>query len=96
MSVFVVEFEYNVGRDERERAHADHAAYLKSLTDQGVLLAGGPLPEENTGLLVYATEDRPALDAILAEEPYATAGFIAATRVREWRPGKGSWVAAQS
>ncbi|WP_406481992.1 YciI family protein [Streptomyces platensis] len=96
MQVFVVEFEYNVDRAERERVHADHAAYLKSLTDRGILLAAGPLPEENTGLLLYVAEDRPALDAILIEEPYAKAGFIAATRVREWRPGKGIWVAAQA
>ncbi|MFT2017680.1 YciI family protein [Streptomyces sp. 796.1] len=96
MSVFVVEFEYNVDRAERQRVHPDHAAYLKDLTERGALLAAGPLPADNTGLLVYEAADRAALDAILSEEPYAKAGFIAATRVREWSPGKGSWIVGRS
>ncbi|MCC3768874.1 YciI family protein [Streptomyces sp. UNOC14_S4] len=96
MPVFVVEFTYNVDREEREKAHADHADYLKGLTDSGVLLAAGPLADANAGLLVYALPDRAALDEVLHEEPYAKAGFIAATRVREWRPGKGVWAAGRA
>jgi uncharacterized protein YciI len=96
MAVFAVEFSYNVDRAGREGAHPEHAAYLAALTEQGVLLAAGPLAGVNGGLLVYATADRAELDRVLAAEPYIRAGLVAQTRVLEWRPGKGAWPAAQT
>ncbi|MFF5145077.1 YciI family protein [Streptomyces sp. NPDC013157] len=96
MAQFVVEFEYNVDRAGREHLHPAHTDYLRALTDSGVLLLGGPLQDTNGGLLVYEAEDRDALQRILDAEPYVTGGIVRRIRIRQWAPGKGSWVAGQS
>jgi len=93
---FVVEFEYNVDRAGRQGLHPAHAENLYRLADNGVLLLGGPLVGENSGLLVYEVESREALQRILDEEPYVKGGVVARTRIQEWAPGKGSWISAVS
>jgi uncharacterized protein YciI len=95
VAIFVVELRYRVERAAREPSHPAHAAYLRELTERGVLLLGGPLVGDNCGLLVYRTADRAELDRVLAEEPYVKAGVVAESLVREWQPGKGSWVATR-
>ncbi|MCX4582309.1 YciI family protein [Streptomyces sp. NBC_01481] len=95
MAKFVVEFEYNVDRAGREHLHPAHTDYLRALTDSGVLLLGGPLQDTNGGLLVYEAEDRDALQRILDAEPYVTGGIVCHIRIRQWAPGKGTWVAGQ-
>ncbi|MEU0086120.1 YciI family protein [Streptomyces sp. NPDC006274] len=94
MAKFVVEFQYNVDRAGRQELHPAHAENLRSLADDGVLLLAGPLPEANAGLLLYEVEDRDALQKLLDTEPYVQGGLVAETRVRQWTPGKGSWIAA--
>ncbi|MCX4988860.1 MULTISPECIES: YciI family protein [unclassified Streptomyces] len=94
MTKFVVEFEYNVDRAGRQGLHPAHAENLYRLADSGVLLLGGPLVGENAGILLYEAENRAELQRILDEEPYVTGGVVASIRIREWSPGKGSWVAA--
>ena len=94
MATFVVEFQYRVDREGRGAAHRAHAAYLRDLADRGVLLLGGPLVEENRGLLVYRVGDRAELQRVLDREPYLLAGLVAETRISEWSPGKGSWIPA--
>lgn len=94
MATFVVEFRYNVDRARREAVHAEHAAYLNGLAERGALLLGGPLVGENSGLLMYEVADRAELQEVLDGEPYVRAGFVAQSRVQEWKPGKGSLAAA--
>ncbi|MBN0046127.1 hypothetical protein JS756_18855 [Streptomyces actuosus] len=94
MAKFVVEFEYNVDRAGRESLHPAHAENLYRLAEKGVLLLGGPLVGENSGLLVYEVASREELQRLLDEEPYVKGGVVAEIRVREWAPGKGSWIAA--
>ncbi|MEE1756037.1 YciI family protein [Streptomyces sp. SP18CS02] len=92
MAKFVVEFEYNVDRAGRQGLHPAHAENLYRLADSGVLLLGGPLVGENAGLLLYEVADRDELQRILDDEPYVKGGVVARTRIREWGPGKGSWI----
>ncbi|MET9799317.1 YciI family protein [Streptomyces sp. NPDC006368] len=94
MAKFVVEFEYNVDRAGRQGLHPAHAENLYRLADSGVLLLGGPLVGENAGLLLYEAADRDELQRILDDEPYVKGGIVASTRIREWEPGKGSWISA--
>jgi len=94
MAKFVVEFEYNVDRAGREHLHRAHTDYLSALTGSGVLLLAGPLQDTNGGLLVYETEDKDRLQEILAAEPYVKGGIVRRVRVRQWAPGKGTWIAA--
>ncbi|MGW1074437.1 YciI family protein [Streptomyces sp. NPDC002537] len=94
MAKFVVEFEYNVDRAGRQGLHPAHAENLHGLAGRGVLLAAGPLVGENAGLLVYDVENREELQRLLDDEPYVKGGVVARTRIKEWAPGKGSWIAA--
>jgi len=92
MATFVVEFQYRVSREQRQAVHLAHADYLHRLAERGVLLLAGPLVDENGGLLIYEVADREELQQVLDGEPYVRAGLVAETRVRQWRPGKGSWL----
>lgn len=92
MAIFVVEFQYNVDRAGREPFHPAHAQYLAQLAERGVLLLGGPLVGTNGGLLVYAAENRTELQKVLDGEPYIQGGLVDEIRIREWKPGKGSWI----
>ncbi|MBC3842195.1 hypothetical protein GXW82_24300 [Streptacidiphilus sp. 4-A2] len=94
MPKFVVEFEYNVDRDGRQGLHPAHAENLYRLADSGVLLLGGPVTGENVGILLYEVADREELQRLLDEEPYVKGGVVAGIRIREWAPGKGSWISA--
>ncbi|HEX6075574.1 MAG TPA: YciI family protein [Micromonosporaceae bacterium] len=96
MAKFIVEFRYNVDRGQRQAYHPAHASYLYSLAERGVLLLAGPLVGENAGLLLYEVENREELERVLDSEPYVRAGVVAERRVREWLPGKGSWVTTPS
>ncbi|MFH9012606.1 YciI family protein [Streptomyces sp. NPDC017943] len=94
MATFVVEFEYNVDREGREHLHPAHTAYLRDLTDRGVLLLAGPLKDVNGGLLVYEADDAEHLQQILDAEPYVKGGIVCRVRIRRWAPGKGAMLAA--
>ncbi|WP_329277268.1 YciI family protein [Streptomyces sp. NBC_01451] len=96
MAKFVVEFEYNVDRAGRQDLHPAHTDYLRTLTERGVLLLAGPLEDLNGGLLVYEAEDRARLQEVLDAEPYVRGGIVARTRIRQWAPGKGTWIAAHA
>lgn len=96
MAKFIVEFQYNVDRGQRQAYHAAHASYLYRLAERGVLLLAGPLVDENAGLLLYEVADREELERVLEREPYVQAGVVAERRIREWQPGKGSWITALS
>lgn len=92
MATFVVELRYRVDREQRQSVHPAHADYLYRLTERGVLLAAGPLVDSNGGLLVYEVADDAELRSVLADEPYVRAGFVAESRISQWRPGKGGWI----
>lgn len=61
-----------------------HRAYCESLLADGSLHESGPYVDGGKALLVYDAPDRAALDAILANDPYAQQGCLAETEVHEW------------
>jgi len=92
MQVFAVEWSYAVDRAGRQAVNAQHKAHLKELAEQGVLLAGGPLPQDNSGLLIYRVEDRAALAALFRDDPYITAGYVKHSSIRAWQINFGPLV----
>ena len=60
-----------------------HRERLAALAAEGKLLAGGPWSDDSGALLVFMIDSRDELDALLAEDPYYTAGGVTTT-VREW------------
>ncbi|MFW0788067.1 YciI family protein [Gordonia sp. CPCC 205333] len=89
MAVFIVEWNYAVDRAGREPVNAEHKAHLSDLADRGILVAGGPLPQDNAGLLIYRVQDRAALAEVLGADPYVRAGYVKHSSIREWQVNFG-------
>ncbi|WP_181703413.1 YciI family protein [Chthonobacter albigriseus] len=67
---------------------SSHLEFLKANAD-AVKIAGPMLTDDGAGmvgsLLVIEAADRSALDALLAEDPYAKAGLFERIEIRPWR-----------
>ena len=75
-----------------------HIAFLQQLLREGSLKASGPLPgaKDKAALLLIEAPDRPALDAIIARDPFAEHGLITDMMVEEWDPLFGVFNALSS
>jgi len=93
MTMFVVELVYAGNRDERLAVRPAHREYLTGLATSGKLLAAGPWADETGAVMIFDVGDRAELDAILRADPYTPARVVAQTRVREWAPVVGGWLA---
>jgi uncharacterized protein YciI len=63
-----------------------HRERLAGLAADGKLLAAGPWSDDAGALLVFVVDDRDALDAIMAADPYYSAPGVTVTSVQEWNP----------
>ncbi|GAB2760896.1 YciI family protein [Salinifilum aidingensis] len=91
MATYVVELEYGADREERLRVRPEHREYCRDLAERGVVLAGGPFADETGAMLIYEVADAAELRAVLEADPYAAAGVLASTTIREWNVVTGSW-----
>ena len=72
---------------EEKAAFADHAEWLATLLDDGVLILAGPtVGPVNTGIGIFEAPDEAAARAIVAEDPVNRGGF-ARTELRPMRVG---------
>jgi uncharacterized protein YciI len=62
--------------DEEREAFAAHAAWLRRLLTDGVLILAGPtLGSVNTGIGIFEAPDEETARRIIAEDPVARRGF---------------------
>ena len=71
--MFVVSLTYKVPLERIDRLIEDHKAWLQAGYAAGVFLASGA-KQPRTGGVILAHGDRQALDARLADDPFARAG----------------------
>ncbi|OKL50029.1 YciI family protein [Boudabousia marimammalium] len=79
MSIYTVEYQYDPTKAaEMDEVRPDHRTHLRSLHEQGLVIAVGswPTPAPGAYLFVEAENEGHALD-ILAEDPFLAHGFIA-------------------
>jgi len=63
----------------------EHAAFMDALADDGFVILGGPLGDgEEKFLLIIAVESRQAIDARLADAPWAPLGLLRPASVERW------------
>jgi uncharacterized protein YciI len=94
MPTYAVRYTYDERTDVRDTVRPEHRAYLAGLGDQGVLLGSGPFADGVPGaLLVFRTDDRDALDAVLTADPFVREGIVRETDVRAWDLVLGPWSA---
>ena len=71
----------------RQTTRADHLAYLQ--THAAGMVQGGPLLDADGrpcgSLLLVEAEDRDAIEAFAADDPYARAGLFADVTIRAYR-----------
>lgn len=95
MPTFAVEYVYDQRADERDRLRPEHRAHLRTLVDQGVLLASGPWSgsdaEPPGALLLVRADDGAAAVAAFDDDPFVRAGLVAERRARQWDPVIGPW-----
>ncbi|MFE4195441.1 YciI family protein [Paenarthrobacter sp. NPDC056912] len=87
MTVFAVEYVYVADSDAlRDEARPAHRAWLGDLAEAGTLLASGPYGDGAGALLIFRSADEAELNAVLKQDPFASAGVIAGIRTTEWSP----------
>ena len=84
---YAVEYHYVTDRDEEmAEVRPSHRAFNGALADKGLLLAAGPYVGTHDALIVVRAEDGAGALALLDDDPFNKAGFIAERVAREWNP----------
>lgn len=87
MSVFAVEYVYGPeGAEARDQHRPKHRAWLASLAEDGRCLASGPFEDGTGALLIFKADDESALNQLLTEDPFNTAGGITGLKTTAWNP----------
>lgn len=86
--LFAVRFEDDPARiDVRQREMAAHLAWLEAHANR-ILVAGSlrrePGAHAEGGLWIVEAEDRAAVEALVEEDPFWTAGLRAAVHIHHW------------
>jgi uncharacterized protein YciI len=83
-----VTYRYSDDIATRDALRTEHRDYLRGLADQGVLLVSGPYgPTDPAGaLLLFRTDDRADVDALVEQDPFTTSGVNAEITTTEWEP----------
>lgn len=71
---------------ERLAARPAHRERLTALHAKGTVRITGPLADDSGAVLVFDVPDRPALDRLLAADPYFTTPGVEIVKIREWAP----------
>ena len=85
--IYAVEYRYVTDKDEEMAAvRPSHRAFNGRLADEGRLLAAGPYVGTHDALIVVRAEDVAGALALLEDDPFQQAGYIAERIPREWNP----------
>jgi uncharacterized protein YciI len=82
------------GRGSRQQAHwDDHAAFIDGLTEDGLLVAGGPFADESGGLnILSGSPDELRVERLYAVDPFIVHGIFVLDRILEWQVFVDNWL----
>lgn len=86
--MWIVELAFT-GTPERIAARPMHRERLAALHDKGIVRTAGPFDDDSGALIVVDVEDRDAVDALIADDPYFRTPGVAIVGIRCWRPFLG-------
>lgn len=97
MAFYIVTMTHPDGPEWNEHVVV-HVEYLLDLIEQGVLKASGPLKGTplRAGFLIMQADSREAVEAIVADDPFAREGLIVSLQIEEWDPLFGAFGAESS
>lgn len=90
MAIYAIRYKYSNDTDLIARTRPVHREYLRSLHDQGVLLASGPLGSDGA-LIIVRTDDAVAAFALVDADPFNEVGVIVEREAVEWTQVFGPW-----
>ena len=82
---YAATIEYSQDKEKVEAARPAHRAYLTSLIQKGQLFASGPFEDGYGALIVYEADSPEAVEALMAADPFYTAGVFVRWTVRPWK-----------
>lgn len=90
-TTFALIYTYTDDTGLRDATRPAHRDYLRPFGEDGTMLAAGAWApgEEPGGLLIFRVEDRAAVQRIVDNDPFTTAGVVARADIREWAPPLG-------
>jgi len=74
--LFIVTLTYRQPPAQIEAQLGPHRAWLAEWTSAGHVLVAGPLESATGGLIVVHADDRAALDALMASDPFVVHGLV--------------------
>jgi uncharacterized protein YciI len=76
---------WNARRPMREQEHWDeHARLMDALVDNGFIVLGGPLDDEEKALLIIDAESKQAIEARFADDPWISREVRRIAKVERW------------
>lgn len=93
MAVYAVTYTYQGSDETISEIRPTHREFLKSLLDNGVLLASGPMVGSSGALLILKGESIDEIALTLDADPFEIAGVIGERAITEWNPVFGPWSA---
>ncbi|SIR86137.1 YciI family protein [Williamsia sterculiae] len=91
MTLFAVDYTYRTETAGLRDVHRPaHRTWLREQHEAGVVRLSGPFEDQSGALIVIEAEDRTALDAVLAQDPFAVNGAVDGVRVKPWNVVFGS------
>jgi len=95
MTTYAVTYVYSDDSAARDTHRPAHRAFLGGLYAAGILLASGPVSDDEMqgALLILQGESAEAVGRILDADPFAQQELVAARAVTEWTVVFGPWAA---
>ena len=90
-AIYAVEYHYVTDQDEAMAGlRPAHRAFNGALAEKDLLIAAGPYVGTHDALIVVRADSPEGALALLDDDPFHQAGFIAERLPREWNPVIGS------
>jgi len=64
---------------------AEHAAFMNALAEEGFVVLGGPLGDEQRILLVVDADSKEEIKRRLADDPWTPIGLLSLTSLEPWQ-----------
>jgi uncharacterized protein YciI len=74
------------GTPERLAARPAHRDRLAALHRAGTVRMAGPLADDSGAVILVDVDDRAAVDALIADDPYYRTPGVTVVSIRCWRP----------
>jgi uncharacterized protein YciI len=64
---------------------AEHAAFMNALTEEGLIVLGGPLGDGASVMLIFNVEHEQEIERRLAADPWNSLGLLSLVSVEPWQ-----------